>query len=152
MTIVPGTKLGHYEILSQLGAGGMGEVYRARDTRLNREVAIKVLPTSFSNDEDRLHSAIEVLNATLKKEPEELTETNSKINPALERIVHRCLEKKPERRFQSTSDLWFAIEALVPSALGASQAAVSNAFDMSPAGERGGLRHRIWMITAGVLG
>src|SRR5438477_11630081 len=50
-----GTRLGPYEIVSPIGAGGMGEVYRARDTRLNREVAIKVLPAAFSKDEDRLH-------------------------------------------------------------------------------------------------
>src|SRR5574341_557000 len=54
MTISPGIRFGHYEILSPLGAGGMGEVYRARDTRLDREVAIKVLPASFANDADRL--------------------------------------------------------------------------------------------------
>jgi eukaryotic-like serine/threonine-protein kinase len=50
MPIAPGTKLGPYEILSPLGAGGMGEVYRARDTRLDREVAIKVLPANLSSD------------------------------------------------------------------------------------------------------
>jgi len=50
MTLTPGTKLGPYEIQSPLGAGGMGEVYRARDTRLDRVVAIKVLPAHFSND------------------------------------------------------------------------------------------------------
>ncbi|MGA9773133.1 MAG: WD40 repeat domain-containing serine/threonine protein kinase [Blastocatellia bacterium] len=50
----PGTKVGRYEIISEIGAGGMGEVYRARDTRLKREVAIKVLSTSFSSNPERL--------------------------------------------------------------------------------------------------
>src|SRR5208283_2792403 len=54
MPLTSGTKLGPYEILSPLGAGGMGEVYRARDARLNRDVAIKILPASFSTDPDRL--------------------------------------------------------------------------------------------------
>jgi serine/threonine-protein kinase len=54
MTLAAGTRLGPYEILSPLGAGGMGEVYRAKDSRLGREVAIKVLPASFSSDADRL--------------------------------------------------------------------------------------------------
>jgi len=282
MTFAIGTWVGPYEILSPLGAGGMGEVYRGRDTRLNREVAIKVLPASFSNDADRFtrfeqegratsalnhpniltvhdfgthdgspylvaellegenlraqlnegaiayrkaidyaqqiasglaaahaknivhrdlkpenifivadgrvkildfglaklrpqrvesadsgvatqkaitdpntvmgtvgymspeqvrgqaadhrsdlfsfgvilsemlsgrraftgDSAVEVMNAILKEEPQDLAETNVKVSPALDRIVRRCLEKKPEQRFQSTSDLCFAIEAL----------------------------------------
>jgi eukaryotic-like serine/threonine-protein kinase len=54
MGLSSGTQLGPYEILSPLGAGGMGEVYRARDTRLDRDVAIKVLPESFARDADRL--------------------------------------------------------------------------------------------------
>src|SRR3979490_1211063 len=54
MALQMGSRLGPYEILSVLGTGGMGEVYRARDTRLNREVAIKVLPAAFSRDTERL--------------------------------------------------------------------------------------------------
>ena len=54
MPIAAGSKLGPYEIVGPLGAGGMGEVYRAKDTRLGREVAIKVLPTSFADHPDRL--------------------------------------------------------------------------------------------------
>src|SRR5450830_1538910 len=54
MAISSGTRLGPYEILAPLGAGGMGEVYRAKDPRLGRDVAIKVLPASFSSDPDRL--------------------------------------------------------------------------------------------------
>jgi eukaryotic-like serine/threonine-protein kinase len=54
MTFISGTKLGTYEIIGPLGAGGMGEVYRARDARLKREVAIKVLPDGFARDADRI--------------------------------------------------------------------------------------------------
>src|SRR5579862_1907126 len=52
--MTPGVKLGPYEIVGALGAGGMGEVYRARDTRLERGVAIKILPAAFSADHERL--------------------------------------------------------------------------------------------------
>jgi Tol biopolymer transport system component len=55
MNLTSGSKLGPYEIIAPLGAGGMGEVYRARDSRLKREVAVKVLPQAFSLDADRLH-------------------------------------------------------------------------------------------------
>ena len=54
MTLPVGTRLGSYEIVAPLGAGGMGEVYRARDPKLNREVAIKVLPAAVAADVERL--------------------------------------------------------------------------------------------------
>ena len=53
MTVASGTELGAYEILSPIGAGGMGEVYKAHDRKLKRDVAIKVLPDEFSRDPDR---------------------------------------------------------------------------------------------------
>src|SRR5712692_10684456 len=52
--MTPGTKLGPYEILAPIGAGGMGEVYRARDTKLDRDVAIKILPAALAQNPDRL--------------------------------------------------------------------------------------------------
>jgi serine/threonine protein kinase len=54
MALAAGTRLGPYEIVEPLGAGGMGEVYRAHDSRLGRDVAIKVLPVAVSSDAERL--------------------------------------------------------------------------------------------------
>ena len=64
MSLISGTKLGPYEIVAPLGAGGMGEVYRACDTRLGRDVAVKVLPASFSKDPERLHRFEQEARAT----------------------------------------------------------------------------------------
>ena len=54
MPLQTGTRLGPYEITAQIGVGGMGEVYRARDTKLKREVAVKVLPAALASDPERL--------------------------------------------------------------------------------------------------
>src|SRR5579862_11457 len=54
MPLSPGTRLGPYEILAPIGAGGMGEVYRARDNKLDRDVAIKILPDALANNPERL--------------------------------------------------------------------------------------------------
>jgi Tol biopolymer transport system component len=64
MPLTPGSRLGPYEIISPLGAGGMGEVYRARDARLNRDVAVKVLPASFADNPDRLRRFEQEARAT----------------------------------------------------------------------------------------
>ncbi|HEV2668647.1 MAG TPA: protein kinase, partial [Blastocatellia bacterium] len=64
MAIGAGARFNHYEIIAPLGAGGMGEVYRARDMRLDREVAIKVLPANYANDEDRLRRFEQEARAT----------------------------------------------------------------------------------------
>ncbi len=54
MSLQPGTRLGSYEVTAKIGQGGMGEVYRARDTKLGRDVALKVLPDLFADDPERL--------------------------------------------------------------------------------------------------
>lgn len=321
MTLSPNTRLGRYEIRSQIGAGGMGEVYRARDEKLNRDVAIKVLPTSLSQDEQRVlrfeqeaqaagtlnhpnilsiydvgsheshiyvvsellegetlrqlldqreistrkaieyatqiaqglsaahdkgiihrdlkpdnlfitkedrvkildfglaklaqpstdevaqtdiatrkvhtdpgtimgtpgymspeqvrgrpvdhrsdifsfgavlyemlarkrafkgESAIETLNAILKEEPEELTNTKANIAPALERVVWHCLEKSPERRFQSASDIAFALESL--SGTGSQSSSQTALIGPSDQGSNFWRRERlIWVMVCAAL-
>jgi serine/threonine protein kinase len=97
-------------------------------------------------------SAIEVMNAILKEEPEELTETNAKVSPALERIVRRCLEKKAERRFQSTSDLCFALEALsAPSSSSGNSLTTTASALIETNAEPSHWRNRFAWIVAGVL-
>jgi serine/threonine protein kinase len=54
VALTPGTRLGPHEVVAQIGTGGMGEVYRARDMQLNRDVALKVIPDAFTLDPDRL--------------------------------------------------------------------------------------------------
>ncbi len=64
MNIKPGTRLGRYEMRSLIGAGGMGEVYRARDTALSRDVAVKILPAAFASDVDQLRRFEQEAHAT----------------------------------------------------------------------------------------
>jgi eukaryotic-like serine/threonine-protein kinase len=64
MSLAAGARLGAYEIVSLVGAGGMGEVYHARDTRLGRDVAVKVIPAALSTDADRLHRFEQEARAT----------------------------------------------------------------------------------------
>ena len=98
-------------------------------------------------------SSIEVMNAILKEEPEELTVTNAKISPSLEMIVRRCLEKKAERRFQSTSDLGFALESLsgTTSSSGNNLMTTASALIETKA-EPSSWRNRLAWIVAGLLG
>src|SRR5262250_1683332 len=83
MSFGPGTRLGPYEIVSAIGAGGMGEVYRATDTNLGRDVAIKVLPDAFAQDPERL--------ARFEREAKTLASLN---HPNIA-IIHG-LEKSPD--------------------------------------------------------
>src|SRR5215813_2096044 len=84
----------------------------------------------------------ETMTAILKEEPEDLSASNPNISPALERIVNRCLEKKPDRRFQSTADLGFALESLSAptSSSGGNFTAAVQALDTADATKRGGGR------------
>ena len=65
-TLSPGTRLGRYEIRSQLGAGGMGEVYLALDTELDRTVAIKILPEELASDQQRLQRFVQEAKAATR--------------------------------------------------------------------------------------
>ncbi len=66
MTIAADTKLGRYEIVSLIGAGGMGEVYLAQDTQLDRPVALKILPADIAADHQRLHRFLQEARAASK--------------------------------------------------------------------------------------
>ena len=85
----PGTKLGHYEISTLLGKGGMGEVWRARDTKLGREVAIKTLPEEFAKDADSLVAGL--------RAPAPRMKSYSLNQPSGDLREMKHAEKEPER-------------------------------------------------------
>jgi eukaryotic-like serine/threonine-protein kinase len=99
MTMPIGTRLGHFEIASLIGAGGMGEVYRARDTRLDRDIALKVLPEVFASNPDRMArfgwevKLLASLNTSLVPIPPPRTQIFAGQGPALDGLtvaVSRC--------------------------------------------------------------
>ena len=116
MTLAAGTRVGPYNLLSVLGVGGMGEVYRARDTKLNRDVALKVLPEAFASDHDRLTrlrreaQVLASLNHPHIAAIYGLEEANGKLALVLELVegesldeqvrafVERLLERRPDIR------------------------------------------------------
>jgi serine/threonine protein kinase len=93
----------------------------------------------------RRETMAETMTAILKEEPQELSASNPNINPALQRIVNRCLEKKPERRFQSTSDLGFALEALSLSSSSAARTEFVEPLDESST-KGTSWRNKIWPV------
>jgi len=153
MMLSPGTQIGPYKIISALGAGGMGEVYRAQDERLDRVVAFKVLPADVAEDQERMRRfeleakaasklshpnvahiyeigtsneirfiAMEYveglpLDAKIKGLPLEVSEIidigiNYNVPPELERIIRKCLEKDPDRRYQAARELYVDLKNL----------------------------------------
>src|SRR6202167_4048109 len=103
MSFASGSRLGHYEILTPLGAGGMGEVYRARDTKLKRDVALKVLPDAFARDPERM--------ARFQREAEVLASLNHANIAAIYGVEERALamelvEGESPRGPQSFDDAW----------------------------------------------
>ena len=95
MSLLPGARVGPYEIVAAIGAGGMGEVYRAGDTRLSRDVAIKILPDTFALDPERV--------ARFKREAQVLASLN---HPhiaqiyGIEEVGHRTSHRHGGRRGQ----------------------------------------------------
>jgi len=98
MVLTGGRRLGPYEVLSPLGAGGMGEVYRARDTRLGREVAVKVLPAEVHSDEDRLKRFDrEARSASALNHPNILTVHDVGVHEGVPYVVTELLEGRTLR-------------------------------------------------------
>src|SRR6266545_1770832 len=102
MPLTSGTRLGPYEVVAPLGAGGMGEVYRARDTKLNRDVALKILPEAFANDPNRL--------ARFTREAQTLAALN---HPHIAHIYGLDEAPNPEPRIPNPGAVRFLVMELV---------------------------------------
>jgi serine/threonine protein kinase len=106
MAVTAGIRLGPYEILAPLGAGGMGEGYRARDTRLDRTVAIKILPATFAGDADRLdRSEHEACLLSTVNHPNLLAIHDAGAQDGVHHLVSEFLEGQTVREKMSTSPL-----------------------------------------------
>ncbi|MFN0124332.1 MAG: protein kinase domain-containing protein [Blastocatellia bacterium] len=106
MPVIPGTCFDHYEILAPLGAGGMGEVYKARDTRLDHKVAINVLPADFANDAERLRRFEQEARATSAlNHPNILTVHDFGMHNGAPYIVAELLEGEELRAHMNTGAL-----------------------------------------------
>src|SRR2546421_977392 len=137
MALAAGSRFNHYEILSPLGAGGMGEVYRARDARLNREVAIKVLPASLADDADRLlRFAQEAKAASALNHPNIITIHEVGEIEGLHFIVTELIDGQTLRREMASERLSLPaaleIAAQVSSALAAAHEAGITHRDIKP--------------------
>jgi eukaryotic-like serine/threonine-protein kinase len=98
MPLTPGNRLGRYEIIAALGAGGMGEVYRARDERLQRDVAIKVLRQEATADPDlQRRFALEARSASALNHPNILTVHDVGMEGGIPYIVSELVDGEPEQ-------------------------------------------------------
>ena len=110
MPLTLGTKLGAYEILAPIGAGGMGEVYRARDTKLDRTVALKILPPEFDNEERRERFVREAKAASAITHPNvahiyEIGESDGLHFIAMEYVEGETLASRPRGKLLGTKDI-----------------------------------------------
>ena len=130
MALQAGTRLGPYEVLSLIGAGGMGEVYRARDMRLGREVAIKALPADRLTDDDRRRFVQEAQAASALNHPHIITVHEIESDNGHDFIVHGVRARQesggPHPAPGHASDEVLRVAIPVAEALGAAHATASS--------------------------